>query len=172
MILSNLSILSKASKWFRPCLGLLALALLAQPVAHAGDRVPVKSSLTGHTVSRVDFGNPLDFGVPFAAMVDEAEGTASHSGRIRIVSHYLIRLEIESGGVVVVIGEGTYVTTTANGSVHHGTFLLRQVYGQSAYTLNAEDDSGAILQGVGESFPDGTFAYKMRGTTPNPGKGH
>jgi hypothetical protein len=159
---------SNCSQWFRFCFAVIASAMLALPAAYCGDRVPVKSSLTGYTVSRETIGDPLNFGVPFAEVVNEAQGTASHSGRIHIVSRYLLKLVIENG-IPIVIGEGTYITTTANGTVWNGTFVLRQPLGQSAFTFEAMEDSGAILHGIGESLPNGTFSYKTRGTLPNPG---
>ena len=159
------------ARLLRPCLALLAASLICSPAAHAGARVPVKSSLEGRTLGREIIGDPAHLGVPFVRVVTEAEGTASHAGRVRILSEYLVHLTIEAG-VLVAIGEGTYETTTANGTVWHGAFRLRQVVGQATFTFHAEEDSGAVLDATGESFPDGTFHYTTSGTTANPGHGH
>jgi hypothetical protein len=120
----------------------MALVLsLASPVA-AGAQVPFKGSLAGTVIV-----TPLD--PPFASVVIEATGNATHLGRFALVIPHQVNQALR-------VGEGTYVFTAANGDTVTATFS-----GQGtvlAPGILSSTDVAVIIGGTGRfAGASGTF---------------
>ena len=150
---------------------LIAIALLfslAGPVA-AADEVPFNGSLAG-TVTVT----PLD--PPFASVLIEATGHATHLGRFTLVIPHEVNQALR-------VGEGTYVFTAANGDTLTADFTGQATLLSPGVISTAE--TGIITGGTGRfAGATGTFSAErtffvatgtttgsFEGTISSPGQG-
>ncbi len=150
---------------------LIAIALLfslAGPVS-AADEVPFHGSLAG-TVTVT----PLD--PPFASVLIEATGHATHLGRFTLVIPHQVNQALR-------VGAGTYVFTAANGDTVTADFTGQATVLAPGVISTAE--TGIITGGTGRfAGATGTFAAErtffvatgtttgsFEGTISSPGQG-
>jgi hypothetical protein len=125
----------------------MALVLsLASPVA-AGAQVPFKGSLAGTVIV-----TPLD--PPFASVVIEATGNATHLGRFALVIPHQVNQALR-------VGEGTYVFTAANGDTVTADFTGQATLLAPGVLSTAEN--GTITGGTGR-FAGATGSFTAERT--------
>lgn len=124
-------------------LALVATLAATAISAHAGDLVPIKGGTAGQVISKTYIADPntSPLGTPFLVAVSEGVGHATHLGKHTTAYEEVFRLEIIDGKLLVV-SDGTFVTTTANGDQLFGTYTNFRGNGELAFTGVSEFTGG------------------------------
>jgi hypothetical protein len=168
--LKNLRIKTIANPTIAMVIGVMALSLVlvvAGPVA-AADQVPFKGTLAG-TVTIT----PLD--PPFASVLIEGAGTATHLGRFTVEIPHLVNQAIR-------VGEGTYVFTVASGDTLTADFTGQATLVEGVIstieTATITGGTGRFVGASGSFVAERTFVLatgvttgSFEGTISRPGKG-
>jgi hypothetical protein len=126
--------------------------------------VPAKAATVGHVVSKTYIADPTQspLGTPFLVLISEGEGHATHLGHYTIQFHEVYHMELV-GSQLLLVSEGTFVATSANGDQLFGNFSNSRENGGLTFTGHAEftGGTGRFAGATGSEITDGVIDPNM-----------